>query len=137
MNESEVAGMAAATAVPIPADEALTGSSAEALQGVNAGALPGAVPMNVTAQPVPMDTTATSLKTPVTVCETLMAAMMNMITESETLMANDARRLGELIAQRHAISEQLTQRKQELLEAQRQLECTRQQIARSSEGAGC
>jgi hypothetical protein len=75
MNESEVAGMALATAVPIPVDEALTGSSAEALQGVNAGALP-----------VPMDTTATSLKTPVTVCETLMAEMMKKITESETLM---------------------------------------------------
>ena len=37
------------------------------------------------------------------------------------VVPNDARRLGELIAQRHAYSEQLAQGKKELLEAQRQL----------------
>ena len=157
MNESEVAGVAAASAAPIPADEALTGSSAEALQRVNAGAWPGSVRMNVTAQPKPMDTTATSSPIPPTESQTSLAAMMHMMNHENNgevtcqcaenilarmkaekmVLSSDARRLAELISQRHACSKQLAQRKQELFETQRQLECTRQQIARSSKGAGC
>ena len=157
MNESEVAGVAATSAAPILADEALTGSSAEALQRVNAGALPGSVRMNVTAQPKPMDTTATSSPIPPTESQTSLAAMMHMMNQqnngevicqcAENILAlmkaenmvesNDARRLAELISQRHECSKQLAQRKQELLKTQRQLKYTKQQIARSSKGAGC
>ena len=113
--------------------------------------------MNVTAQPKPMDTTATSSTTPSTESQTSLTAMMHMMDQqkngaftsqcAENILAlikrekmvesNDVRRLAALISQRHACSEQLAQRKQELLETQRQLECTTQQIARSSEGAGC
>ena len=149
MNESEIAGVAVTSGALILADGALTGSSAKALQRVNAGALPGSARMNVTAQPKPMDTTATSSPIPPAESQTSLAAMMHMMNQqnngevicqcAENLLAlikaekmvesNDARRLGEPIAQRHAYSEQLAQRKQELLEAQRQFECTRQHLA--------
>ena len=113
--------------------------------------------MNVTAQPKPMDSTATSSTIPPTESQTSLAAMMHMMNhqnngevtcqcaenilarmEAENMvLSSDSRRLAKLISQRQACSKQLEQRKQELFEAQRQLECTRQQIARSSKGAGC
>ena len=138
MNEREVAGVATAS-------------------GGNAGALSGLERMNVTAQPKLIYLTGTSSTIPPTETQTSLAAMMHMINlqnngevtcqcaenilalmkAEKMVLSSDARRLAELISQRHACSKQLAERKQELLETQRQLECTRQQIAETSKGAGC
>ena len=70
-NESDAADMAAATAVPILADEVVTAPT---------------VPMEVTAPTVPTETTATSSTTPPTESQTMMAAMMKMMEQQKKLM---------------------------------------------------